>query len=183
VDRYRLARARRNVVGTLTAVGGTVWAMISGFSAPIVIMAAFCTLTAGVYLGLVPLAYRALLRVQEIGPKRDRPSPEVWQHLPELRLYDAACLLADIEPDKPAVSKPGDANGWYRMLCEAIRSGELHIVPTPYDPEHTFVDLERDPLKHMYTPNEETVVSRRALQEFAKKRSVKRAFLLQGVAP
>jgi hypothetical protein len=168
------------VVGTVTAIGGTVWAMITGISAPIVIMAAFCTLTAGIYLGLVPMAYRALLRFQEMEPTRARPDTEIWRHLSEFKLYEAACLFADIDPDIPTVSKPGDANGWYRALCQAINNGEIHHVPTPFDNQNTFMVMSPDggmTGKTEYRPYEETVITRDDLKKFATKCGLRRGFL------
>jgi hypothetical protein len=72
-------------VGLPTAVAGTAWAMTTGLAAPIVIMAAFCTFTGAVYLALVPMAYRVLLRSQEL-PVRVRPNPEIWRHVLQLEL-------------------------------------------------------------------------------------------------
>jgi hypothetical protein len=156
------------IVSLLTVVGGSAWAMATGIAAPIVLMAAFCTITAGAYLALVPMAYRALQRAQD-SPTRVRPDPEIWRHMPRLKLYEAACLLADVEPDIPIVSRPGDPNGWYRALCEAVRDNELAHVPTAFDSQHTYAEG--------YRPYEETVVGRVGLQRFAANRGAKRAFL------
>ena len=129
------------------------------------------------------MAYRVLQRAQDM-PARLRPAPQVWQHLPQYKLYEAACLLADLEPDIPIVGKPGDANGWYRALCIAIQSGELDRLPTPFDSQHIFGTYQDNgTIKNEYRPYEETVISRKSLQEFAIKRELRRPFLLEGSAP
>jgi hypothetical protein len=157
-------------IGTIaTTAGAAAWAVITGVSTPLVIMAVFCTLVAGAYLGLLPMAYRVLLRAQDSAP-RQRPDPEIWRHVPRLQLYEAACLLADVEPNVPTVSMPGDANGWYRALVEAIRSGELKRVPTAFDSQHTFPGMG-------YIPYEETVITLIDLRSFAANRDARRAFL------
>jgi hypothetical protein len=170
------------VTGLAAAFGGAAWAMINGISAPIIIMAVFCTITAGTYLAIVPMAFRILRRIED-APLRIRPSPEIWQHVPRLRLFEAACLLADIDPDLPLVSRPGDANGWYRAICEALLAEEIERIPTEHDPNHIFIDLSNPDNKPQYRPYEETVISRDALQAFAKRRGLRRAFLLQDFAP
>jgi hypothetical protein len=54
------------IISLSTAAGGVIWAMVTGIAGPIVLMAAFCTITAGVYLALVPMAYRTLRRIQDM---------------------------------------------------------------------------------------------------------------------
>jgi hypothetical protein len=93
------------IAGIGTAIGGTAWAMISGIPVPLVIMAAFCTFTGAVYLALAPMAYRTLQLVHK-SPARTRPDPEIWRHLQNLQLFEAACLLADIEPDFQTADSP-----------------------------------------------------------------------------
>lgn len=149
-------------------IGGVVWAMTTGIAAPVVMMAAFCTLTAGAYFTLLPMAFRALQRAQA-APVRVRPDPEIWRHVLRIQLYQAACLLADIEPDYQAVDKPGDANGWFTALCDALKADELLYIRSVYDKTHDFEDG--------YHPHRETVITRESLQNFAKKRHVHRAFL------
>jgi hypothetical protein len=157
------------VVGLASTVGGVGWAMISGIPGPFVLMAAFCTFTGAVYLALVPMVYRALLRVQA-SPARTRPDPEIWRHLSTLQLYEAACLLADIDPDFQTADNPGDANGWCRALGEAIKAEEISRIPSPRDNrDHLLPDG--------YHPHRETVITRDALKKFAAKRQVRRAFL------
>jgi len=156
------------IAGAAAAIGGAAWAMIIGLAAPLVIMAAFCTLTGAVYLALAPMAYRTLQMVQK-SPARTRPDPEIWRHLPNLQLFEAACLLADIEPDFLTADNPGDANGWFRALCEAINAKEILWVKSAEDNRHTFPDG--------YHPHRETIITRNDLQKFAEKRQIRRAFL------
>jgi hypothetical protein len=159
-----------SIVGISTAIGGVVWAMISGIAAPLIVMAAFCTFTGAVYLALAPMAYRALQLVQK-SPARARPDPEIWRHLPNLQLFEAACLLTDIDPDYQIANNPGDANGWFRALSEAIMTKEISRVESPLDNRnHTLPGGG-------YHPHRETVITREALQKFAAKRGLRRAFL------
>jgi hypothetical protein len=168
------------VVGAIIAIGGAGWALMTGVAAPIAFMGAFCTATAAAYLALLPMAYRTLQRAQETSP-RARPDPEIWRHVQELRLYEAACLLADIEPDLPIVSRPGDANGWYRALCEAVRGRQIGRVPTPFDANHMFVSYDdhgHPTGSHEYRPHQETTITRSELRRFAEARGVRRVFLV-----
>jgi hypothetical protein len=162
------------IAGVIAAVSGSVWAVITHVSLPIVIMAAFCTFTAAVYLGLVPVAFRALERVNDAP--RARPDPTIWRHVPELRLFEAACLLADVIPSKPAADRPGDANAWYRALVNAVRSGELNRIHTPLDDQHNFITGG-------YMPHPDTVITSDSLRKFAEKCQALRPFLVQGFAP
>jgi hypothetical protein len=155
--------------GIAVAVGGTAWAMITHVSTPLVIMAAFCTFTGAVYLGLAPMAYRVLMRAQDTPARPVRPDPEIWRHLSTLKLYEAACLLADIEPNKENIARPGDENGWYRALSEAIKSHEIIYIYTILDDDRT--------TQYGYLPHDETMISRGELQKFAKSRDIRRAFL------
>jgi hypothetical protein len=116
------------IVSIATAVGGGILAMTTGIAAPIVLMAAFCTIAAGFCLALVPMAFKTLRRVQDISIPT-RPDPEIWRHRTSFQLSEAACLLSDIEPDLAAVSRPGRANGWYRTLCDSLRDGEIESIP------------------------------------------------------
>jgi hypothetical protein len=153
----------------LVSVGGGVWAVITGIPLPLVVMAAFCTFTGGIYLALAPMAYRALTRIQDAPPPVRRPDPEIWRHVSRLELFQAACLLADIEPDFTIVDKPGDANGWLTVLRDALRSDEIKYIKTVYDSQHVLADG--------YHPHKETVISRESLQQFAAKRHHRKAFL------
>jgi hypothetical protein len=157
------------IAGVGAAILGVVWAMISGVAAPIVFMAAFCTFTGAVYLALAPMAYRALQLVKK-SPARARPDPEIWRHLPNLQLFEAACLLTDIDPDYQIADNPGDANGWFRALSEAIKTKEISRVESP-------LDNRTHSLPGGYDPHRGTVITREALQKFAAKRGLRRAFL------
>jgi hypothetical protein len=157
------------VGGIATAAGGAVWAVMTHVSTPLVIMAVFCTFTGAVYLGLAPMAYRALARIQDAPTRPIRPDPEIWRHLSTLRLYEAACLLADIEPNKSKVDEPGDVNGWYRALYDAIRDNEILYIYSILDDDRT--------TQYGYLPHPDTVITREDLRKFSTSRNLKRAFL------
>jgi len=80
-------------------------------------------------------------------------------------------LLADIEPDLAAVSKPGDANGWYRVLCDAHSTAE--IMPIETTVEGNEIPKYRDG----WYLHEKTIISREDLKRFAKARQLKPPFL------
>jgi hypothetical protein len=148
------------------AIGVGAWATMTGVAAPIVLLAAFCTVAAGVCLALVPMAYRTLRRIQDM-PVQIRPDPEIWRYVTTFRLSEAACLLANIQPDLAAVSKPGDAYAWYRALCDALKNDEIKYL-------HTGDNLI---LRDGYYPHETTIIPRVDLIKFADQRHIRRAFL------
>jgi hypothetical protein len=155
------------IISLSTAAGGVIWAMVTGIAGPIVLMAAFCTITAGVYLALVPMAYRTLRRIQDM-PIQVRPDPEIWRHVTTFRLSEAACLLADVEPDLAAVSKPGAVNAWYRAMCDSLKDGEIQHIRLS----------EEIVFRDGYYPHEKTIISRDDLKKFANKKNIRRAFLV-----
>lgn len=149
------------LTGLAIAIGGGVWAVMIGVATPIVLMAIFCTITASAYLALVPMAYKVLRKVEDM-PVRVRPDPEIWRHLERYYLFEAACLLADLEPNL-VLAQRGDAYGWYRALVEAVRSQKLTILAFPLDYH--------------------SLVSRDDLHKFAGEHGTTRPFLSQGFAP
>jgi len=156
------------LTGIAAAIGGTVWAMITGISAPLVIMAAFCTFTGAVYLSLAPMAYLALIRARD-APPRMRPDPEVWRHLSQFQIFEAGCLLADMEPSTSLANEPGSSNGFCRALCIEVNNGNMQRINMHYD------DLNI--VRGRYIADIETVISREELKKFAVSRGLKRAFL------
>lgn len=157
-----------SVSGAAGAVGAAVWAVVTGVPIPIVVMAAFCTITAAAYLALIPMAYRALLRAQDI-PIGNRPDPQVWRILPQFTLWQAACLLADVEPTIGFINVPSSANGYSHALSIEINSGRMKRIEMHYD--HLQV---RD---GTYVADINTVISKDDLKKFALERDIKRAFL------
>jgi len=116
------------------------------------------------YFPLVPLAYRALVREYNVAQER-RADPDVWRQCQHLRIFEAACLLADIEPAAAMVRQPGAARDWYQILINSIVSKEIRIP------------LEMNDANAMHQPNEHTIVNKRALQIFAHERGITTAAL------
>jgi hypothetical protein len=77
------------LAGLAVLAGAVVRAMITGTSGPIVIMAAFCMVTAICYLSLLPMAYRVMARMQGV-PLQRKPHPEIWRHFQTYILWQAA---------------------------------------------------------------------------------------------
>jgi hypothetical protein len=158
-----------SVGGIIATVSGVAWAIITGMSAPFVITAGFCTFTGAVYLGMAPMAYRALRRMQVI-PLSQKPNHDLWRQVPNLHLLEAACLLADAEPNSGLIETGQPGYVWFRTLCEAIVSKEIEHVPAPQDQFATSPS-------GWYQPYPGTVISRDSLLAFARKRKIERPFL------
>src|SRR5579859_2990675 len=78
----------------------------------IVLMAAFCVFVAALYLTQIP----AFIRTMQKMKPQDRPDPDIWRHLENLTLAQAACLLANVLPQGESQVPSGDAYGWYQVL-------------------------------------------------------------------
>ena len=144
--------------------------LVLGASVLIGILDTPCVLVAiGGSAAVGQMAYRALARIQDAPTRPIRPDPEIWRHLSTLRLYEAACLLADIEPNKSKIDEPGDVNGWYRALCDAIRDNEIFYIYSILDDDRT--------TQYGYLPHPDTVITREDLNKFSTSRNLRRAFL------
>src|ERR1700680_5126556 len=77
--------------------------------------------------------------------------------------------LADIEPNKSKIDEPGDVNGWYRALCDAIRDNEIFYIYSILDDDRT--------TQYGYLPHPDTVITREDLNRFSTSRNLRRAFL------
>jgi hypothetical protein len=57
--------------------------------------------------------------------------PEIWRHAQSFRLFQAACLFANIEPGEfSIVERPGPARAWFHVLGDAWDANELEKVPS-----------------------------------------------------
>jgi hypothetical protein len=136
---------------------------MQGIPLSLSLMAGFCVFVAAIYLFQVPSFVRA---VREVRPQ-ERPDPDIWRHVEQMSLAQAACLLANITPHGTNVVPPGDADGWYRALKGAVSSEEIPRIPMVWDHQNT--------TGGMYYPDAETVISRDSLRQFIKKRGVSRS--------
>jgi hypothetical protein len=90
------------------------------------------------------------------------PDYTAWRHVDRLTLRDAAFLWRDLSP---ALAMPSNVKAWYAALASAITRGELFFEPH-YTGHMNRAD-ERDAQKR--NPQLDTIVTRTALQTFAKK--------------
>jgi len=101
-----------------------------------------------------------------------KPKARIWRHADTLALWHAACLLADIEPPAAMTGwlPTSDANAYYAVLALAVSAGELERVHMPG--QQAMMDSNQpEPI------NFGTFVTRASLQNFARKRQFKAAFL------
>jgi hypothetical protein len=153
--------------GILSAVGGTVWAVLIGVPLPIAIMAGYCTLVGAVYLAIAPLAYRALAN----SPANSRAIPiiapdyRLWRLKKVLTLSQAAHLWNNRDPSI-VVGTP-DIEGIFELFKEAIQSGSMPIVLSPGS--NSMIEVAY--------PDKTTRVNRESLKQFAKTHGYDPAFL------
>jgi hypothetical protein len=57
-----------------------------------------------------------------------RPDPKIWRYVQRFRLFEAACLFVDVEPEFSVVQRPGPARAWFLVLEEAWSDGELEHI-------------------------------------------------------
>jgi hypothetical protein len=157
------------ITGAAVTIGGAIWAIILGVPIPVAIMAGFCTFVGTVYLTLTPWAWRVLRKVEfdestssEI--ETDEPNYEALRHVDQFTLSDAARLWCDIDPN----SRVGtlDTEGWMNAFAAAIRTGDLDFVAKPF---------KRDAQKA--DPSWDTVITKTALIDFAKRHGHSRRFV------
>jgi hypothetical protein len=156
------------VAGLAISIGGAVWAVISGTSIPIAIMAGFCTLVGAIYLTIAPAAFRALT-IPKVPNSRESEAPnyEAWRQVKVLTLLEASKLWAGVDPGSSTGTY--DSHAWYRVLSDAIFSGDLKYIP-----KSTGNVTER------YAPSPDTKIAREALGQCAAKCGQIPKFLSKG---
>jgi hypothetical protein len=103
--------------------------------------------------------------------KKPPPDYRAWRHVDKLTLRQAAFLWCDLEPITPG----WPPQGWLTALIAAVKKGELEFVPKidPYQPGGE----DRQRINQMENASGGTLVTRSALQQFAKKHGYDPAFL------
>ena len=100
-----------------------------------------------------------------------KPNYSIWRHRSEYRLYEAAYLLADAEPNRNPASMIGDTAAWFNLLSEAMQKNELHRILTELDDSaHIFVGVG-------YQPHIDTRIEVVELRRFCKERAISAPFL------
>jgi hypothetical protein len=147
------------LTGTVTSVGGSTWAVISGVPIPIALMVGFCTLVGAVYLAMAPLAYSALTKENKTvsSVKQNKPEPpnyDAARLLHNYRLGSASRLWCDIDPnEKPTYN----SEAWFEVFRSAIQHGKLQFIPR----------YTAQSYKEKQDPAYDTLVSRDELKRFA----------------
>jgi len=129
------------------------------------------TLSMGAVSLFVALAY--LTRLPTVARwMTSKPNAAIWRHADRLALWQAACLLDDVNPPVAMGSwlPSGDSNAYYAVLALAVGTGELKRVRMAGQQGSTNPSVPEQ-------INFGTFVTRESLQEFAAKRRFKARFL------
>lgn len=150
---------RKTVAAFLVTAALTLWSYAKELPAPVIAVLALATLIHVAYA----LAFPAFLRLVHVGVN-PRPNYDIWRHKSQFALIQAACLLADREPNMNPVVLDGDAAAWFEVLSEAIQKGELDHISRP--------NAQRNGNPQLYTQIEAT-----KLKRFCTRRGLKSRFL------
>lgn len=158
------------VTGIAAAIGGGIWAVLTGIPLPIAMMAAYCTFVGAVYLTMAPMAYRAL--AHNIAPEAAIAPPKLdlkaWRQVKVISLNDAAAVWCGCDPHSR--SKTSDVKTRLTIFLDAVRTGELTLVVTGDADNY---DMQR----RRAFPEGWHSVTRAELQRFAKARGDDPEFL------
>jgi hypothetical protein len=156
------------ISGILSAVGGSVWAVVIGVPLPIAIMAGYCTVVGAVYLAMAPLAYRALAQSPANKPEKRKiiPNYTAWRHLESYGIYDAAKLWCDVDPIGNGTP---DSAAWAEAFKAEVKKGSLKL-------EYYSDDGSRQ-LYEKSNPTTDSKVTRESLKKFGKDRGHDPIFL------
>jgi len=146
-------------IGIALVIVCTTRIIMLGGETAVALMLGVSTLAGVAYLGANPILCRILLRMHDEMMTDRRPEPAIWARFHYLQVFEAACLLADVEPRVIAVRQPGPAKEWYDVLVNSIIARELRLPP----------ELRENNINHV---DESTVITKRALQTFAADRGV-----------
>ncbi|MDA9477886.1 hypothetical protein XI03_26075 [Bradyrhizobium sp. CCBAU 65884] len=115
------------------ATGATVWTWLSSAPLPVLVITTFSSIVASIYVALLPRLLRTLFATKTF----ERPDLSPWSRATTLRLYQAACLLAEIHPNVPV---PAPARGHLQMLISAAREGKFKTAES--DPQYVTLQTE-----------------------------------------
>jgi hypothetical protein len=105
----------------------------------------------------------ASLESKPANLKEPPPEYAAIRHVHRLTLREAAFYWCDLSPGR---SMPNNVQDWYNALASAVTKGELNFEPK-YHSLGSHNEIERDVQKR--NPQLDTIVTRKALQAFAKK--------------
>jgi hypothetical protein len=157
------------VGGVALATIGGAWLVSHGIPWPLAAMAAYCTIAAAMFVALIPTFRREAGGV--VATQISKPNYSIWRHRAEYYLYEAAYLLADMEPSRNPALMAGDVAAWFNLLSEAIKKNELRRIQTaPDDNAHIFIDRG-------YEPHFDTRIDITELRRFCSQRGISAPFL------
>jgi hypothetical protein len=99
------------------------------------------------------------------------PDYAAWRHVDELTIWQAAFLWCDLEPSS---SSQQNAIAWRNALVAAVKKGELEFV---HQPAIEGISIDGQPEYEKKNARSDTIVTRSALQEFAKRHNHDPTFL------
>jgi hypothetical protein len=158
--------------GLGASVVGVTAAIIKGVPWPIILMSGVSLLIAVGGLAVTPLLIRA--SIQSLAPNKIKqpiaPHWDAWKHVEKFKIYQAAHLLANLEPS--IHQRDPKIQAWITGLTAAISTGKLDFIVNRNPAFQSTDSDERVKSRQMKNPNMETEISRAALVDFAKQNNI-----------
>ncbi len=125
------------LLGMLGAAGSVALSLYGSMPTWAVVLVGVAAFLTAIYLWNLSALYRA------ISPEAYYPAHHGWRFATTVHLFQAACLLEDVEPQSPL---PRRAVVWWHQLGFAMENGELNTLPPPHvkaDSRIPVADLKR----------------------------------------
>jgi hypothetical protein len=94
---------RKRLLALLAGVAVIVWSVVKDLPWPVIVTLGAATVVIIAY-GLI---FPAFLKLVHVGVN-PRPNQSIWKHKKQFALFQAACLLADVEPVRDPAMLGGD---------------------------------------------------------------------------
>jgi hypothetical protein len=147
---------REYVVLVVVGIGGAAWTWLQHLPSSIVVIGSTCAVLAVANARMLVAVWRLRPRAAPLA----RPNVEIWRHPSEYTLFQAACLLADVEPD--AGLPAPNAKAWFAALKSGVERGDLQPKHSPGELRAIRAGLTIDYGKH-------TKIGREQLEAFIRK--------------
>ena len=157
----------------LASAAGSFWTALTIIGAGLVLFVwNFFSASASLYNELSKSSGEKIAALELALANLEQPPPDyaAVRHIDRLTLREAAFYWCDLSPGR---SMPSNVRDWYNALASAVSKGEL--VFEPKHSGYTRPETERDIQKR--NPQLDTIVTRKALQAFAKRYSYDPKFL------
>ena len=155
---------KETLVAAIITAGGWASGYLRGEPVVSLTMSAIALFAILVFLSKLPMFANAISA---------RPNVQVWRRVQNLTLGEAACLLAETNPSSmmgSGIFPTATAQGFYRLLAEAVLRGQLERSPSELIRPYNIVQPQ-DQL------NMGTLVTRESLQKFAQKQGIRSRIL------